>query len=183
MRRTLLLVPALLAVFALVGPASSAQSQVETATLDITKVVDGPGPTGGYVIEYSCVAAVPDGNSVPEGFSDVAGVLNFDAAGPGSPETQSVELFGPGTCTISETDSNGAVSVGYECEFSSVGTPVSPDSPFAEGDQIGVGSCLDDQSAQITRPRDVASFTVTNTFVAEPPDVADVVAATPPFTG
>ena len=55
-----------------------------------------------------------------------------------------------------------------------------------------MGSCVDDRSADYASPSDVATITVTNSFEAdvlpdddepEPEPQADVVAATPGFTG
>ena len=96
---------------------------------------------------------------------------------------------GPGICTVTETDANGAVSTTYACTSS----PDTPDSPPFEGTEGRVGGCVDDQSADFGHPADVATITVTNTFEAdviddddnEPPAVDDdvVVTATPPFTG
>jgi len=186
MRRTLI-ATVLLAVLALLGPASSAQTadeggQGESATLNITKVVDGEGPTGGYVIEFFC--DIQDDRAEGAGFG---GSLAFDAAGPGAPETQVVDVPGPGICSVTETDANGADSTTYACEF--VPGDV-PDSPPFEGTE-GAGGCVDDQSADFASPADVGTITVTNTFEAdvideeeEPPAVDDdVVDATPPFTG
>ena len=203
MRRSLLaasFLASLLAVVALVGPSAAQEQPTGTegegggkvAFLNITKVVDGDGPTGGYVIEYSCVASdidAPEGGGIGSG-----GSLTFDQAGPDNPETQTIELHGPGTCTVTETDSNGADGVTYECEFlANGGNAGSPDDSFggsAEGFQAG--TCLDEQTVLITAPGDAATVTVTNTFDAdvlpddeEPPPAVnpDVVTATPSFTG
>ena len=169
----------LLAPVALAGPPSSAAQGQDTATLFITKVVDGDGPTGGYVIAYDCTSIKVGAEGAD------SGTLSFDAAGPGSPETQAVAILRAGTCTVSETDGNGAAATAYACEFE----PGPP--PQAPGDDLGAegfqpGQCVDDQSALITAAGDAATFTVTNTFATDvvPPDVdPNVVAATPPFTG
>jgi hypothetical protein len=187
-RRTLLaltlVVAALFAGLAFSTPASSRQG--EGATLTITKVVDGDGPTGGYVIDYDCVANGGKGS----GFNGT-GSLNFDTAGPGAPESQDVFIDGPTICTVTETDSNGATTTTYACAFEAGPTPGSPDSNFAapEGD-LDQG-CIDDQSGAIAFPYDHLTITVTNTFEPEvlpdddePPAVnPDVVTATPSFTG
>ena len=200
MRRTLLasllLVSSLFAGVSLIGPSAAQEAPAEpegkgeVAFLNITKVVEGDGPTGGYVIEYSCVSS--DVDNAPEGGIGSGGSLAFDAAGPGNPETQTIELGGPGTCTVNETGSNGADSVSYECEFVAGDSPRSPDGDFAAGPEgFQVGSCLDDRSGLITAPNDELTITVTNTFDPEvlpddeePPAVnPDVVTATPTFTG
>ena len=182
---------ALLAAVALVatsltGSAATAQSE-ETATLEIVKVVEGDGPVGGYVIEYTCVDA-GQGSRPDEGGGGADGSLAFDDAGPGSPETQTVVLTGPGICTVTETDSNGAATVTYACAFVPGQRPDNlSDGTFTEG-VGGGGGCIDDQSATIDSPGDVATITVTNAFDAavidddQVPD-ADVVTATPTFTG
>jgi hypothetical protein len=185
MRRTLI-VTVLLAVFALVGPASSAQTEGDgpTDTLNITKVVDGEGPTGGYVIEFSCT------NIDRGGGGGSGGALAFDAAGPGAPETQTVQVDSNSTCTVTETDSNGADSVTYSCEFVE-------DVPKSPGDDLDAApegiepGCADDQTVVFSFPGE-GTITVTNAFEAdelpdeeEPPVVDDdgVVDATPSFTG
>jgi hypothetical protein len=192
---SLLLVSSLFAGVSLIGPSAAQEAPAEpegkgeVAFLHITKVVEGDGPTGGYVIEYSCVG--DDVDMGAEGGIGSGGSLAFDAAGPGTPETQTIELFGPGTCTVTETDSNGASSVAYECDFVPGERPSdSPDGAFAAGPEgIEIGGCLDDQSGLITAPNDELTITVTNTFETdvlpeEPPAVdPDVVTATPTFTG
>jgi hypothetical protein len=188
-RRTVLVL-VLTATAALTGlvasnPASGGEGE-EVAFLNITKVVDGDGPTGGYVIEYSCTF---DDKSAPEGGGGTGGSLAFDQAGPGNPETQQIVLGDPGTCTVTETDSNGADSVTYECAFVGGDVDESPDGAFAEGRE---GGCIDDQSGQIANVNDELSITVTNAFEADvlpddvdpPPAVEpDVVSGSPSFTG
>ena len=203
MRRSLLttsFLASVLALVALIGPSAAQEQPTEpegdggggkVAFLNITKVVDGDGPTGGYVIEYSCVSSdlAPEGGGIGSG-----GSLTFDEAGPDNPETQTIELHGPGTCTVTETDSNGADGVTYECEFLvNGGGAGSPDGGFGESTEgFQAGTCLDDQTVLITAPGDSATVTVTNTFEAdvlpddeEPPPAVnpDVVTATPSFTG
>jgi hypothetical protein len=178
-----LLAGTLVAAFTLTGPTSSAQIQ-EVAFLNITKVVDGEGPTGGYVIEYFCTDEGID-RAGEGGGGGTGGALAFDAAGPGAPETQTIELGGPGVCTVTETGINGADSVTYSCEYIPGGVPKSPDSAFAPEGGLLPG-CIDDQSGRIIAPNDQLNITVTNAFDADvlPDDVEpDVVAATPAFTG
>lgn len=151
-----------------------------TATLTITKVVDGEGPTGGFVIDYSCefLAGSP-------GEGAASGSLNFDAAGPGQPESQVITLpssFGI-ECHVEETDANGADATTYACNVTF---------PNEGG---GTSRCDDDQTVvYFEQVLDVdGEITVTNTFEADvlpddedPPPPAvdpDVVVATPPFTG
>ena len=188
MRRSLLAftlaAAALLGGLAFSSPASSRQGQ--GATLTIVKVVDGDGPTGGYVIDYDCVANGGKGS----GFNGT-GSLNFDAAGPGAPESQDVFIDGPTICTVTETDANGAATTTYECEFTPGDPPTSPDSNFADPEGEFQQGCIDDQSGAIAFPGDHLTITVTKTFEPdvlpddeEPPVVnPDVVAASPSFTG
>jgi hypothetical protein len=179
-----LLAGTLLAAFTMTGATSSAQGQ-EVAFLNITKVVDGDGPTGGYVIEYSCTDEDIDRAGEGGGGGGSGGALAFDAAGPGAPETQTIELGGPGVCTVTETGTNGADSVTYTCEYIPGGQVGAADGAFApEG--LPTPGCLDDQSGRIISPNDQLNITVTNAFDADvlPDDVEpDVVAATPAFTG
>jgi hypothetical protein len=153
---------------------SPASGGAPPRTIEVTKVVEGDGPVGGYVVEINCTQ--DQGGSV---FT-----LEFDAAGPGAPETLTVNPPNADqVCTIEEIEDNGAVSVAYECTD---GPP----------DQI----CIDDQTVDIEVQTDFSSssFTVTNTFAdAPPPPPADVdpaddapaavdggpVAADPGFTG
>jgi hypothetical protein len=190
MRRTLI-VTVLLAVLALIGPASAAQTADDggegkgpVASLVITKVVDGEGPTGGFVIDYECVGDV-------EGDGNASGSLTFDDAGPGAPETQTVDIFDSSTCTVTETDANGADATTYACTFESA----PPNSPSAAADDTegrDPGSCIDDQTVEFGSFGETGTITVTNTFEAdvipddeEPPPAVDpgVVTATPSFTG
>ncbi len=174
MRRVLLALLALAPIAAL-GLITPAGGQTEgQPQFSITKVVDGPGPTGGFVIEYSCVGDIGEGGSVP-----------FDAAGPGQPETQSFGVSAFTICSVTETEDNGAVAVTYSCDY----TPSPQDSPPTEG-KFDAG-CLDDQTVAMIGNGDAGHITVTNTFEAdelpeeeEPPAVDDeVVDATPSFTG
>jgi len=188
-RRTLLalffVVAAVAAGLGFSAPASSRQGQV--GTLTITKVVDGAGPTGGYVIDFDCV---PNGGK--GGGGSASGSSSFGTAGPGVDESQDVVLDGPSLCTVTETESNGAASVTYACEFTPGTPPGSPDSDFATEGQVGRQGCLDDQSGAIAFPGDHLTITVTNAFEPdvlpddeEPPPAVepDVVTATPTFTG
>ena len=149
-------------------------------------MVDGEGPTGGYVIDFSCELE----NDMSPGEGAFGGSLPFDAAGPGAPETQTVDVPTQATCSVNETDANGADTTTYACEFVPGARSDSPDGA-AGGDTEGQqGGCLDDQSAQFGSFGDAATITVTNTFDADvlpdddEPDVDDdVVDATPSFTG
>jgi hypothetical protein len=189
MRRTFALAfitAALLAAFAWTGPTSSAQPEPSSA-LNITKVVDGDGPTGGYVIEYFCTE---ENDGAPSEGGGSGGSLAFDAAGPGSPETQSIEITETSTCTVTETGTNGADTVTYACDFDQIAAGPAAGGFATEGD--AVAGCIDDQSGVIDGPFQTLTITVTNTFEpevlpddTEPPPVVnpDVVAATPSFTG
>jgi hypothetical protein len=191
-RRTAFALAVLAAVvggFLASGPASSGVQP--EGQLVITKVVDGAGPTGGYVIDYECIPS--GGTDAPEGppGGSGSGSLNFDAAGPGAPETQAVVLDGPSVCTVTETNSNGADEVSYTCDFVTGTPPASDDEALPEG-ELPQG-CLTDQSGGILFEDDQLTITVTNVFdpevlpdddEPEPPAVApDVVAGSPSFTG
>ena len=171
MRRALVFVAAL----ALVGLGQNltagvgAQSEGgANRSLIITKVVDGDGPTGGFVVEVRCT----DSNNMTLPTITVT----FDQAAPGAPEDQFVALENEDQeCTIVEVDDQGAESVTYEC---------------FDGDH----ECLDSQTVAITTALDFSqsSFEVTNVFDAavepgppvEPPDTSGgVVTATPTYTG
>ena len=133
--------------------------------LEITKVVEGDGPTGGYVVEVTC--------TFPQGGTPSVTVVTFDTAGPGAPQSEVISLPNDDgvLCTIVETVDQGADSVAYEC------IDAAPDQ-----------TCIDDQTVEIQTVNDFSQsgFTVTNTFptAEEPPTIGgDVVAATPSFTG
>lgn len=173
MRRTLLFAAALgLVVLGLNLPSGvGAQSEGgPPRRIEVTKVVDGEGPTGGYVIQVDCST-----DSGPTSFT-----LTFDAAGPGVDETQTVfPADAVGSCTIVEIEDQGADSVIYQCVD---GAP----------DQV----CIDDQTVDINPVNNISSsaFVVTNVFDAdvEPPvdppvdppsGDGGVVTATPTYTG
>jgi hypothetical protein len=129
----------------------------------VTKVVDGPVPPGTeFTIEATC----------SDGFQfDVTEVFVYSPTGG----TQTIGgIPGESTCTATETDDGGAVTVTYACALDVQGT---------------FGGCDGDQGASFGGAGNVATVTVTNTFAEDdvaPDDVAtepDVVAATPPFTG
>jgi hypothetical protein len=145
------------------------------ATFEVIKDVHGEGPSSGFVVDYTCVDE--------EGTVVQSGTLNFDNLVDGD-EIQEVDLSGQATCSIEETNANGADLVEYECEFF-------PGSVDANGGEGAVGGCQDSQTADFTNGGDFGSFLVRNTFEPdvlpdddEPPVVSpDVVPATPPFTG
>jgi hypothetical protein len=168
-RTRLCLLAALTLIAALAGSASPASGGGPTYVLEVTKVVEGDGPTGGFDIEVNCVQG--QGGSV---FT-----LDFDAAAPGTPETQVVNPPNAAqTCTIEEFESNGALTVEYAC------TDGAPDI-----------TCVDDQTIEISGDGNFSSaqFTVTNRFEdlvgpEERPDLpsdagSGPVAADPGFTG
>jgi hypothetical protein len=158
-----------------ISPAGG-QTEGEQVTFEVIKDVHGDGPSSGFVVEWECVDEL--------GAPNDSGTLNFDALVDGN-QTIEVTVDDFGTCTITETGSNGADLVEYECEFF----------PRADAATEGTppGSCVDSQSATFTQFGDFASFLVRNTYEAdvlpddeEPPPPAvtpDVVTATPSFTG
>jgi hypothetical protein len=180
MRRIFVLLSVLAAAgsLGLSGPAEGGEG---SATLTITKVVQGDGPTGGFVINYDCDSTDGGGGS-----------LTFDLAGPGLNESQSVQVDSFSTCTVTEIDSNGADSVSYACTFT----------PFPPAITEGRGACVDDQTVVFSSSESSATITVTNRFDSDVlsddgrPDGSNdpavgtggvasggVVAASPAFTG
>ena len=154
-----------LAVAAAVGAlfAFPADAGNGSNTFNVTKVVDGPVPAGTqFTIEANCT----------DGFRyDVTEVFVYDSTGG----TQTITgIPGESSCTATETDDGGALSVTYSCAFTVQGN---------------FDSCDGDQGASFGGSDAEATITVTNTFAAD--DVAsddaaaepDVVAATPTFTG
>lgn len=128
--------------------------------IEVIKVVDGEAPEGTqFVVNVAC---------------DTPGPVSVDFTFPATGGTQSDSFSEDNACFVSETDDGGADTVTYdatcsgECSVESVG----PD---------GVNLAL-------RQPGAVATVTVTNTFAEAQPDdaaqePADVVAATPSFTG
>jgi hypothetical protein len=161
------------ALFTSLAPAGGQSEGEQNAQFEVHKDVHGDGPTSGFVVTYTCVDR--GGNEVD------SGTLNFDNVVDGD-ETQVVDVEGFATCSIEETDSNGADLVEYECEH----FPGQTDAA-AEGVQ---GGCEDQQTVTLASDGDFGSFLVRNTFDPEvipdddePDVVPDVVDATPSFTG
>lgn len=107
---------AVAAVMVLLPSAAQAGKTVETATLDVTKVVEGDPPPGTtFTVEVECPvirdlrSTADDWDAGPEGAGPVTATLVFGADGG----TQSVGgiRFETRNCTVTETDDGGADSV------------------------------------------------------------------------
>lgn len=115
--------------------------------VEVNKVVVGTAPTGTtFTVHYECTDEGPSGD------------LSFDAEG--NPVPADSNFFNDGvlgsTCTITETGTGGATNVAYACEDDGVnatcaasGNAVTFDSPTNNSNNV--------------------TFTVTNSFVDEPP--------------
>ncbi len=158
---------------------------VDDNTVVVEKVVDGPVPPGAvFEVEVTC-QGLPNGDAATEGVG--VEIFRFDENGDPI-GVNSLSLGQGNVCTVVETVTNGA-SVSYACDTRVVnGIPAGAEGPppapvFVE--------CVDSQTVHFYDISGAeATFTVTNTFEEPPPpdvapdDVAaDVVAATPPFTG
>ena len=183
MRRISLLALAALAGLAIAVLAPSANAQViVSATLDVTKVVEGEVPPGTtFTVEVVCpfidggpptdstAVDAEEWGGVPEGSGgDITETLTFGEDGG----TQSVEDIGfqNRECTITETDDGGAESVT---------TTASPDNSEAcdvtEGTNSGAISFGGPTTCEVL---------VTNTFPEpEPAPPAAAVTVGPTFTG
>ncbi len=194
MRRSLMLGTVAVGVVALTGAAlvPAGAGGIGAAPLTIEKEVVGPVPPGTeFTVTVECEDS--DGGPIIEG--DLASAtVDFDEAG--DPQDDNVINFqGPGTCTVTETETGGAASVSYACEGqiptdNSVGAgwpdevdaPVSPD---AETQQVtdpcaAAGPQEDPMTVFIETPNQDATVTVTNTF---PEPVPEPVVIAPAFTG
>jgi hypothetical protein len=181
--RRILILAALVAGLAgaLLAPSGAGAQVIPTATLDVTKVVEGEVPPGTtFTIEVSCPAIVKgpptddaavdaeDWGGGPEGTEDIEETLTFGEEGG----TQSVEGITIATqhCTITETDTGGAEAV---TTTAGAGDPddcnVTPGTTSGEIDFDDATTC---------------EVIVTNTFPEpEPAPAAQAVTVGPTFTG
>jgi hypothetical protein len=158
--------------------------------LTIRKVVVGPVPPGTQFVEtLNC-----DGNIIrPGGPGSSTGQRTYDAQG--NPVTSgNFEFIDNGQCTVTETQTGGAASVGYECE-GTVPPPVTlmgsgRSSPRVTGPAPAQpcqtsGPQSDPITVNIVGEDEEVTVTVTNTFVEQgtSPIPAAAVAAEPLFTG
>lgn len=146
-----------------------------TNTVTILKQVVGTPPAGAvFSVSVDCQSILGPGSQA------VVPVVSFDAAG--QPTSNNTFTVPAGTkCTITETETAGASTVGYSCDITRGNT-----------DQIGppfLGNCTGDNEVTFTDViGDAATITVTNTFVAPPappptPPAVQAVQAAPTFTG
>ena len=163
----------------LLTPAAG-QSQVNTFT--VVKVVEGPVPAGAvFEVTVTCQGAFPEAPPTEGG-----GQQTFQFDENGDPIGNNAVSVPAGVdCTAEETVTNGA-AVGYACEVDFV-VPTSGTADD-EGNGFVPAECLDDQTVHFDDVLGASgTITVTNTFEEDPPPppdvVADVVTATPPFTG
>ena len=160
------------------GLLTPAASQSQQNTFTVVKVVEGPVPAGAvFEVTVDCEPTLS--SPATEGFEPQT--FQFDETGdPIGDNSVEVGLFVD--CTAEETVTNGA-TVSYACEVDSPNfdAPEGP-SPFVPVE------CIDDQTVHFDEVLAASgTITVTNLFEEEPPPppevVADVVTATPPFTG
>ena len=181
----LFLVLAVVAAGLMIAPAISDAAVVSTATLVITKVVEGPAPAGTeFTVEVDCPALPHDDQASdeadPEGPFPNPRTVTFTADGG----TQSVDLFPTEApeCTVTETDTGGADSVTYAAG------DVTADCTVTAGDDSATVSILLDGVLETS-----CEVIITNTFAepepppVEPPPAAQPAAVTaglqPAFTG
>ena len=151
-----------LAVVGLVGTSialmAGTASGGEPPILEITKVIEGEAPAGAeYVVDISCTnGATP----TPE-------QLTFTEGG-----TQPVSVnSGNTTCTVTESETAGALEVRYACEVVS--------QPGGQNT-----TCTDGQNVVLDGGGSISAFTITNDYVPEPPPpVPEPVVAEVSFTG
>jgi hypothetical protein len=198
-------VVASVAVIALValGLFGTADAGLESNTVTVEKVVEGPVPEGTvFEIEVDCDLTprpVPPAEATPSIPVPDPVTLEFDANGdPLGTDMVSAPLYG--TCIVTEIVDGGASTVSYKC----VETPL-PNGNAEPQPMIEPVECIDDQTVgfgQLMAADETADYeiigaeatvTVTNTFEPEPEPEPEtepaaaartgVVAARPAFTG
>ncbi len=156
-------VGAAFAVIAMVGASvalmAGTASGGEPPILEITKVIEGEAPPGAeFVVDITC----------SNGAAATPAQLTFTEGG-----TQPVSVnSGDTTCTVTESETAGALEVRYACEIVS---------------QPGLqeATCTDGQNVVLDGGGSITAFTVTNDYVPEPPPppVPEPVVAEVNFTG
>jgi hypothetical protein len=158
--------------------------------LTIRKVVVGSAPAGTqFVVAVNC-----DGDIIrPGGPGSSNGQRTFDAQG-NPVGSDAFEFVDTGQCTVTETQTGGAVSTSYECESAFTPPPTTVEANALFGPRsAGIEPLVCGSSGPQSEPMTVnivtdgqeATVTVTNTFAAPgtPPPIADAVVAGPRFTG
>lgn len=181
--KALLVVVLVVAGGLMVAPSIADAAKVPTATLVVTKVVEGPVPAGTeFTVEVDCPAIpVTDAQGSveadPEGPFPNPRTLTFTADGG----SQSLDMFPTEApdCTVTETDDGGADTVTYAAGDATADCTVTP------GADSATVSILLDGVAQTS-----CEVIITNTFpepLPEPPPAAQPAAVTqgvqPGFTG
>jgi len=138
-----------------ISPASGAADNI----LNIEKVIVGDAPDGDFIVEVDCGM-----------------VHQFMFASDGSTGTEQLAPAALTTCVISEPDDLGASNVAFACTVEA--------STTAAEDTV----CVNETTARFGDILGEITFTVTNTFdepspAAAEPAAAEVVEATPTFTG
>lgn len=166
------LIGVLLVAGVLVVPGVADAGKGDPVTLNVTKVVEGPVPDGTtFDVQIDCDVTNPDSADAEGG--PTTQTITFDATG--GTQAVSVPQFQP-TCTITETDDGGAVTVVYAQDVPS-------DDEFCDY-TVGEGSIDVSYSRALE-----CSVSITNTFEAEPlppappPPAVDPIQAQPAFTG
>ena len=122
---------------------------------EVTKTVEGPGADGPYTVNVSCDPAFV--TPTPSTFD-----LNDG-------DTKLVTVDTNGTCTVTETATQGAAAVNYECT------------------ELIFSDCMPDGQSFLGRGDGVlVRIDITNTFPAPapaPPPAAAAIPAAPTFTG
>jgi Domain of unknown function (DUF5979) len=136
--------------------------------LTVEKVVVGTAPAGTtFTVEVDCQSDLGPGAAVIP-------TVTFDATGQATSNNMFNVPAGQ-SCTVTETATGGASSVGYACDM--VRGQTDQTEPY-------LGYCASDNVATFTDViGDSATITVTNTFVAPPTPAAAAVQIAPTFTG
>ena len=204
MRKVMVVTVAAAALVLMAALPSGAGVVSQAAPLHIHKVVVGPVPPGTQFVEtLACQGnqgqpIIFNGGGNPP-VSSMQFV--FDAQGNPVGTGDTATFVGPGSCTVTETQTGGAASVSYQCE---VNRPPSPDSASGGFSPQGAvipatpattalpnvcdasGPQSDPITVNIVTPNQEATVTVTNTFVTPTPPTPAApspVVATPLFTG
>jgi hypothetical protein len=164
-----------LSVVALIGaalllmPMAPIHAGQPSRFIEITKVVDGDGPSGPYTVEVDC---------------DVNGVTEVDVD-DGDTEIVAVQNQTSDSCSVTETGDNGADDVGYDCTPGSLGDEAAE--CFADNVVRWDGDLTGDAEIVITNTFDPEPTTTTGapttTTVAVAAPIAPAVEAVPTFTG
>lgn len=171
--KKLLTVAFLVTVAVVVMPASPTEAGGTGRTIEVTKVVVGPGPDGPYQVEAVCDVSVGGTTDISNGET----VTGF----PQGAESD--------TCTFTETTTLGA-TVSYSCAvipFGDDGATCDDDNTVSfEGDLTGAARITITNTFQEPTTTTTSTSTTaptTSTSLTTTTAAAAAVAATPTFTG